>query len=138
MVELVHYLSHILFFSIPLLYVYINLRPSIIVWVFFQERYIYLGISLSCSISSVSFGTVSELLRGKVLETFVTISNFITNDIINYFKFFSVAHLEAVLNVSVEDCLAWSRSFWLYLLLKFLFKFLPVFLLIFWPKDKHS
>ena len=106
MVELVHYLSHLLFFSIPLLYVYINLRPSIIVWVFFQERYIYLGISLSCSISSVSFGTVSELLRGKVLETFVTISNFITNDIINYFKFFSVAHLEAVLNVSVEDCLA--------------------------------
>ena len=138
MVELVYYLSHLFFCGIPLLYYYINLRRSIIFCLFSGERYIYLGISSTCSMFSVSFWTVSGLLCGEVLETCNFISSFITNDIINYFQFFSVGHLEAVFNMSAEDCLAWSRRFWLHLPLKFLFKFITVFLLIFLPKYKHS
>ena len=45
---------------------------------------------------------------------------------------------EVVLNASVTDCAAWSRHFWLYLILKFLFIFLPIFLPIFLAKDKNS
>ena len=67
MVDLVYYLTSLLFFVIPLLYYYINLRSSIIFPLFPGDIY----LSLSCSISSASFVTVPKLLCDKFLETFV-------------------------------------------------------------------
>ena len=67
MVDLVYYLTSLLFFVIPLLYYYINLRSSIISPLFPGDIY----LSLSYSISSASFVTVPKLLCDKFLETFV-------------------------------------------------------------------
>ena len=66
MFDLVYYLTSLLFSDTPLLYHYINLRPSIIFYVSPGDIYLYLGISLSCS-----FVNVSQLFYGKRLETFV-------------------------------------------------------------------
>ena len=43
------------------------------------------------------------------------------------FAIFWLALFEAVLSVSVADCLAWSKSFWLHLPLKLSFIFYPYF-----------
>ena len=56
MVDLVCYLKNLLFFDIPLLYYYINLRSWIIFCLSAGDTYLSLGISLPCS-----FVTVSEL-----------------------------------------------------------------------------
>ena len=53
---LVYYLTNLLFFDIPLLCYYINLRLSIIFCLSSGDIYLSLCISLSCS-----FVTVSEL-----------------------------------------------------------------------------
>ena len=84
-----------------------------------------LVISLSSSIFSVLFVTVSEVFWDEVLETFV-----ILLAILLPIKsaIFWIALFEVVLSASAAtlvahgaaDCLAWSRSFWFYLLLKFL------------------
>ena len=55
------------------------------------------------------------------------VSNFITNQITSCFLCFLNCFFETVLNASVADCLAWSRSFWLYLPLEFSLIFLPIF-----------
>ena len=68
MVDLVYYLTNLLFFHISLLYHYINLRSSIIFCLSSGHIYLALSISLSCS-----FVTVSELYCGELLETFVTL-----------------------------------------------------------------
>ena len=74
MIDLVYYLTSLLFFSIPLLYHHINLRSSIIFCLFLGDIYISSGIFLSSPIFSASFVTVSEILCGKVLEIFVILS----------------------------------------------------------------
>ena len=52
---------------------------------------------------------------------------------------FWIAFFEAVLSTPVANCLAWYRSFWLYLLLTFLLTFLWLFFPYFWHKTKiHS
>ena len=66
MVDLVYCLTNLLFFDVPLLYYYINLRSSIIFCLSSGDIYLSLGISLSCS-----FVTVSELFCCKVFEIFV-------------------------------------------------------------------
>ena len=71
MVNLVYYLTHLLFFGISLLYYYIILRSLILFRLSSGDMYIFLAISLSCSILSVSFRTVSELICDEPLETFV-------------------------------------------------------------------
>ena len=93
------------------------------------------GINLSIGIS---FSFVSELSFGEVFETFVNLSAIllpIKSPVAS--AVFWIALFEAVLSASVADCLAWSRSFWFYLLLKFLLIFLPIFLPIFLAKDKN-
>ena len=52
------------FFDIPLLYCYINLRSSIIFCLSSGNIYVSLGISLSCSLI-----TISELFCCEVFET---------------------------------------------------------------------
>ena len=63
MVDLVYCLTSLLFFDIPLLYYYINLRSSIMFCLFSGD--ICLSVSISVSLS------VSEVFWGKFLETFV-------------------------------------------------------------------
>ena len=60
MVNLVHCLTNLLFFDIPLLCNYINLRSSIIFCLSSADIYLSLGISLSCPF--------------KIFETFVILS----------------------------------------------------------------
>ena len=78
MVDLVYYLTNSLFFDVPLLYYYINLRLLTYFCLPSGDTYLPLGIYLSCS-----FVIVSELFCGELLET--SISNFITNKIISSF-----------------------------------------------------
>ena len=69
MVDLVYCLQNVLFFDIPLLYYYINLRSSIILYLSSGDMYISLGISLL-----FSFLTISKLFCAEVFETFVILS----------------------------------------------------------------
>ena len=69
MVGSVYYLKNLLFFDIPLLYYYINLRSSIIFFLSTGDIYLSLDISLLCS-----FLTVSKLFFSDVLETFMILS----------------------------------------------------------------
>ena len=110
---MVYCLTSLLFFDISLFY-YIN----------FQK---YSSSNLK------SF--VSELFFGEVFETLVTLFP-IESPVVS--AVFWVTPFDVVLIASVADCLAWSISFWLYLLLKFLLTFLPVFWFIFLAKDKNS
>ena len=59
------------------------------------------------------------------------ISNFISSEISSCFW---ISLFEAVLNPSAADCLAWWRNFWRFLILRFLIKYLPIFL----AKDKSQ
>ena len=118
MADLLYHLICLLFFDIPLLYYmyyYINLISSTIFYLFSED------IHLSLSISSFVF----ELFGGEVLETFVILSAtlFPIKPPVPS-AFFWIVLFEAISSASVADFLAWSRSFWLYLLLKFLFMFL--------------
>ena len=74
MVDLVYYLRSLLFFDIPKLYYYINVRSSTIFSLFFGDVYLSLGISLSSPIFSASFIIVPELFSGDVRKTFVILS----------------------------------------------------------------
>ena len=74
MVDLVHYLTNLLFFDIPLLCSYINLRSSIIFCIFSGNINLSLSISLSRPIIFSLFVTASELFCGKVFGAFVILS----------------------------------------------------------------
>ena len=70
-----YYLKKLYFYCILLLYYYINLRPSIIFCVSSGDIIYYsLGISLSCSIFSVSFKTFFDLFCGDGLGDFLILS----------------------------------------------------------------
>ena len=133
MVDLVYYLTNWLFFDIPLLSYYINLRSSIIFCIPRWDIYLSLGISLSCSVI-----IISGLFCGEILQVFVILLAIllpIKSPVIS--AVFWITFFEVVLSAFVADCLTWSRSFWLYLLLTFLLIFLPIFLLSFLTKDKN-
>ena len=89
---------------------------------------IYFSVSISSSF-------VSELFCGEVLSNFIVILLAILFPIKSPVAsaVFWIALFEAVLRVSVVDCLAWSKSFWLYLLLKFSLYFYPYFYHYFYP-----
>ena len=74
MVDLVYCLTSLLFFGIPILYYYINLRSLRIFCLFSGDIYLSFGITLSNLIFSASLSTVSELFCGEVFETFVILS----------------------------------------------------------------
>ena len=63
MVDLMYYLTNLLFSDIPLLYYYINLRSSIIFCLSSEYTFLSLGVYLSCS-----FVIVSELFCGKMFD----------------------------------------------------------------------
>ena len=133
-----YYLTSLLLFDIPLLYCHINLASSIIFYLSSVDIYLSLDISLSNPIYFLLFVTVSELFCGEIFETFVILSAIllpIKSPIAS--AIFRIAVFEAVLSASVANYLAWSRSFWLCLLLKFLLIFLSTFFLIFLAKDKN-
>ena len=69
MVDLVYYLTNLLFFDIPLLCYEINLRLSIMFCLSSGDIFLSLGISLS-----YLFVTVSQLFIRKAFETFVVLS----------------------------------------------------------------
>ena len=118
--------NSLLFFDIALLcyfrYFYINLRSSIIFCLFSADIY------LSLSICSLFVSIFSSLFCGDVFETLV-----IWQSILFPIKspvasaVFLIALFEEVFSASVADCLAWSRPFWLYALLKFLLIFFQYF-----------
>ena len=83
---------------------------------------------------SISSSFVTELFCAEDFEPDLTLSAtlFPIKSPISYAVFW-IACSEGVLNASVPDCLAWSRNFWLYLMLKFLLIFSTIFL----AKDKN-
>ena len=99
---LMYYLTNLLFFGIPLLYYYINLRSAIIFWLSSGDIYFSLAISLTCS-----FVTVSELFCSEVFKIFIIlpailipIKSPVTSAV------FLISLFKAVLSASVADCLA--------------------------------
>ena len=74
MVDLVYYLTNILFFGTPLLYYFINIRSSVNFLLFCGDIYLSIGIYLPNPVFPVSLSTVSKLFCCEVLETFVTLS----------------------------------------------------------------
>ena len=66
MVNLLDYLTNLLFFDIPLLYYYINLISSIIFCLSTEDIYLTLRIFLSCL-----FVIVSELFYHELLAAFL-------------------------------------------------------------------
>ena len=127
--DLVYYLINLFFFDIPSFYYYINLRSSIIFCLFSGDIYIsffrYFSIK---SKFSASFITVSELFCDEVIETLLILSALllpIKSPVAS--AIFWIALSEAVLSAYVVDYWACSRNFWLYLPLKLLFIFSPIF-----------
>ena len=127
MVDLVCCSTDLLFFDIPLINYYIN----------FNRQVFFLEIFLLVFLYILFFSNVSELFCSKFLETFVILSAIllpIKSTVAS--AVFLFAFLMAVLSGSAADYLVWSRSFWLYLLLKFSLIFLPIFLPMLLAKDK--
>ena len=57
MVELMHYLSNLLFFDIPLLYYYSSLNSSIICCLSFGDIYLSFGISLLTAVDDDDYSS---------------------------------------------------------------------------------
>ena len=68
MVDLINYLTNLLFFDIPLLYYYVNFKPTIISCLSSGDIYLSSDIYLLWS-----FVTVSILFFCEVFETFVNL-----------------------------------------------------------------
>ena len=131
MADLVYCLS-LLFFDIPLLHYCFSLRSSIIFYLFSRDIYFSLGISLSSSMFSLSLSTTSDILGWSIFKTFLILSAIvlsIKSPIASVY--FCIALFEAVISASVTDCLAWSRSVWVYFPLQFLHIFLAMLFLLF-------
>ena len=123
---------------ILLLYYYINLRSSVVFCLFSGDIYLSLSISLLITIFFASFITVSKLLYGGVLETFVILWIIllpIKSPAASFFFFFWISLFKAVLSATVVDFGTWSRRFWLYLQL-FTYIFIFIFTNIFSKRQK--
>ena len=100
MIDLVYYLITLLFFNIPLLYYYINLRSSIICYLSSEDICHSLGIYLSCL-----FVIIPELFCRKVFDIFLILSAILlpikspVASVVLRITFF-----EVVLSVSVANC----------------------------------
>ena len=123
--------TNLLFFNIPSLYYYINLRSSIIFCL--SSRDIYLSSGDTYLSLGIPLIVVSELFYCEVFETFVILLAIllpIKSPVAS--AVFWITLFEVVLSASVLDYLAWSRGFWLYLPNGYLF--LTMFLRIFLAK----
>ena len=142
MIDVVYCQISLLFFNIPLLNDYINLNSSTNCRLSFIYIYIYIIYTYICIYIYIYIYISFNCFRSNLLWFFLSfcnfISNFIINQIISFFGslFNCCFFFEVVLDV--DGCLAWSRSFWPYLLLKFLLIFLPNFPAIFKEKYKIS
>ena len=93
------------------LYFYFNLSLSIICSFFSKDIHVSFGISVSNPIFSVSHSSLSGLFCREFLETFVVLSAILlTIKLPVVSAIFWIAVFEPVLNVSVAECLTWSRS----------------------------
>ena len=114
---LMYYLMNLLFFGIPVLYYCTDLNSSVICF-FSGNICLFFGISVS------SLAT-SKLLCDDCFETLVILSAIllpIKSPVAP--AVFWITLFEAVFITCIVDFLALSKSFWLYLLLKFLPTFL--------------
>ena len=91
----------------------------------FFWRYIsfFWCFSIKSYIFCFTFNCLWTILRWNLWDFHDFNGNFITNHIRKCFSCFCDCSLEAVLSASTADYLAWSRCFWLYLLLKFTYIF---------------
>ena len=122
----------IFWYSIIIYYYYITLISSIVFCLCSGPIYLSLCFSLSCSIF------FSELFCGEAFQTLENLSAIlfpIKSPVLS--AVFWIAPFEAILSTYVADCFAWSRSFRLYLIFKFLFVFLPIFPPLFLAKGKN-
>ena len=106
MIDLMYYLTNLLFFNIPLLYYYISLRSSITFCFSSEDLYLSLGISLSC-LFVIDF----DLFCCKFFEIFVILSTILLPiEILSASAVLWITLFEGILSESVSDFLAWSRS----------------------------
>ena len=103
-------------------------------------RYLLIMFIYNCFWIISELLIVSELFLncGKLFETFVILSAILLPIEPVASAVFWITFFEVVLSASVADYLAWLISFWLYLPIKFLLKFLPIFLPMLFAKDKNS
>ena len=94
-------------------------------------------ISFFKNFLSYSFAISFELLCGKVYETFITMSAILLPTRLPVASaVFWITFFELVLSAPVAGFLAILRRFWLYLPLKFLLIFLPIFYPYFTKRQK--
>ena len=133
MIFLVYYLKNSLFFGVPLLNYYINLRSSICLSFFWRYICFFWYFSMK---SYIFYSTASYLFCGEVLKAFVTLlAPSWTIKLPFAFYVFRIALFEAVCICS--DFRKFFSMIWLYLLLTFLLIFLPIFFLLFLAKVKY-
>ena len=101
---------------------------------FSGDLYFSLCMYLSSPMFSSSFVTVSKLFCGDFCNF---IYNVISSKITSYFSCFLNCSFWSSVKWIFTDFLAWSRRFWLYLKLKLLLTFLPIFISIFLAKDNN-
>ena len=115
-------------------YHYITLRSSIIFCLCFGDIFLSLGILYHLHLwLFLNYSLVMFFRLVILLSYYLATASAILLPIKSPFPsdVFWIAFFEAVLSVSVVDCLAWLRRFWLYLPFTFLLIFLPIFLPIF-------
>ena len=137
MVDLIYYLTNLLFFDILLLYYYVNVRVSIVFLLFLRYiafcRYFFIMLSICYFIYNCFWIILWRSLWG--VSNFI--SDFISNQITRCLCCFWITLFEAILSASVRDCLTWPRSFFRYSLLRFFIdlfanSFAHIFAQIFW------
>ena len=104
----------------------------------FLLRYFFSYFALLLFFSKYFFQVFLNYSVETLLRLCNFVSNFITNQIVSCFCCCLNCFPEAIFSASVADCLAWSRSFWLYLLFKLLLIFFQWFLPISLMKYKNS
>ena len=130
MVDLVYCLTNlsVLDFLIICYYIYFNLWLLIICFIFSGDIYLSFSISLSNAAFSVSLSIVSELFFAELLDIFKILLEILLPGKSSVASAdFWIALFQAVLSIFVSYWLSRSRSFWMYLLLKFLLTLLPIF-----------
>ena len=128
MVESVCYVTNVLFLLQMIQMIQMYHLISSIICCLFLELYNLLLFFLSSSIISVSFVTIPEFFWSQVFQTIVILPPVvfpIKSSVVS--AVFYAALFELVLNANVADYLIWSKSFWMYLPLKFLLILLPIF-----------
>ena len=118
--------KNVLLFYIPLLHYLIYLASSIISCLSSGDTYLSSGIYLLLL-------TVSEIFCNEFLGFFVNLLAILLplKSPITFAVFWIALFEAVVLSASAADYVAWSRSFWLYLLFMFLLILLPMFFAIF-------